>query len=191
MNKKRKACMDERYLEHHGIKGMKWGIRRYQNEDGTLTDAGKRRYANKYDYRESDSYKNATSRQKTYRTNQYNANSRLYGKKAANRIEYKVDNEGIRRGDATRDEFIKSAVKGLALSVGLSIGSAYVAKAAAKGASWYATKRMNVKLNNIAVDMYTDLAGIEKASGPAGFGIGVNAIKTGKKVYDAVMKMRV
>ena len=32
------------YLEHHGIKGMKWGIRRYQNEDGTLTEAGKKRY---------------------------------------------------------------------------------------------------------------------------------------------------
>lgn len=31
-------------LEHFGIKGMKWGIRRYQNPDGTLTDAGKKRY---------------------------------------------------------------------------------------------------------------------------------------------------
>lgn len=31
-------------LYHHGIKGMKWGIRRYQNEDGSLTNAGKRRY---------------------------------------------------------------------------------------------------------------------------------------------------
>ena len=30
-------------LYHHGIKGQKWGIRRYQNEDGTLTEAGKRR----------------------------------------------------------------------------------------------------------------------------------------------------
>ena len=30
---------------HAGIKGMKWGVRRYQNSDGTLTDAGKRRYA--------------------------------------------------------------------------------------------------------------------------------------------------
>lgn len=29
---------------HHGIKGMKWGIRRYQNKDGTLTAAGKKRY---------------------------------------------------------------------------------------------------------------------------------------------------
>lgn len=32
------------YLAHHGIKGMKWGVRRYQNEDGTLTGAGKSRY---------------------------------------------------------------------------------------------------------------------------------------------------
>ena len=31
-------------IEHHGIKGMKWGIRRYQNADGTLTAAGKKRY---------------------------------------------------------------------------------------------------------------------------------------------------
>lgn len=31
-------------LEHHGIIGMKWGVRRYQNEDGSLTPAGKKRY---------------------------------------------------------------------------------------------------------------------------------------------------
>ena len=30
-------------LKHHGIKGMKWGVRRYQNKDGSLTPAGKER----------------------------------------------------------------------------------------------------------------------------------------------------
>ena len=39
--------MYESYLVHHGILGMKWGIRRFQNEDGSLTSEGRRRY--KYD----------------------------------------------------------------------------------------------------------------------------------------------
>lgn len=34
----------EDVLAHHGIRGMKWGVRRYQNADGTLTSAGKKRY---------------------------------------------------------------------------------------------------------------------------------------------------
>ena len=37
-------------LCHWGIKGMKWGVRRYQNEDGTLTEAGRRRLE-KADYK--------------------------------------------------------------------------------------------------------------------------------------------
>ena len=35
----------KQYLAHHGIKGQKWGVRRYQNEDGTLTAEGKKRYS--------------------------------------------------------------------------------------------------------------------------------------------------
>ena len=33
------------FLMHHGIKGMHWGVRRFQNKDGTLTAAGKERYS--------------------------------------------------------------------------------------------------------------------------------------------------
>lgn len=32
-------------LYHYGVKGMKWGVRRYQNKDGSLTPEGKERYA--------------------------------------------------------------------------------------------------------------------------------------------------
>ena len=31
-------------LEHHGTKGQRWGVRRYQNKDGSLTSAGKKKY---------------------------------------------------------------------------------------------------------------------------------------------------
>lgn len=34
---------DETYLSHHGIKGQKWGLRRYQNRDGSLTAEGRKR----------------------------------------------------------------------------------------------------------------------------------------------------
>lgn len=46
--------MNNDYLAHHGIKGQKWGIRRFQNSDGSLTPAGRKRYQEIYDeYKEA------------------------------------------------------------------------------------------------------------------------------------------
>lgn len=42
-------------LKHWGVKGMKWGVRRYQNKDGSLTPAGDKRYAR--DVRENNAKK--------------------------------------------------------------------------------------------------------------------------------------
>lgn len=52
--------MYRRELYHHGIMGQKWGVRRFQNPDGTLTDAGKRR-ASKLESK-SDKYASKASK---------------------------------------------------------------------------------------------------------------------------------
>ena len=98
--------MEELY--HHGVKGMKWGVRRYRNKDGSLTKAGKKRiskdskiYKNKYkktanavkdyynDLRKQNSYKNPQTgnriqiynRAKREKAQKYMNDFNLYGKK--------------------------------------------------------------------------------------------------------------
>lgn len=55
-------------LAHFGIKGMKWGVRRYQNRDGSLTPAGKKRYADD----DSSSVKNMSDQELREKINRLN-----------------------------------------------------------------------------------------------------------------------
>jgi len=57
--------MEKNELKHDGLKGMKWGVRRYRNYDGTLTEAGKKRY-----YKDADAsgYKEEGANGRRYRT---------------------------------------------------------------------------------------------------------------------------
>ena len=67
--------MYDNELYHHGIKGQKWGVRRYQNSDGTLTSKGKNRYAR--DAREKEFNKYDESTGKYYKQSKKNGRTNL------------------------------------------------------------------------------------------------------------------
>ena len=75
--------MNTTYLYHHGIKGQRWGVRRYQNPDGSLTNAGrKRRYS---DNEIKEARKNLEySRQKFLKAKQDYDNTSISSKKYDN-----------------------------------------------------------------------------------------------------------
>ena len=98
--------MSDLYLAHHGIKGQKWGVRRYQNEDGSLTEDGKSRYS------------------KERPTTWKGPDNARY-----NRLNRKAD-KGLRlraKGQTISDNWYKADIarKGVGLVGGLSIASMY------------------------------------------------------------------
>lgn len=115
-------------LYHHGVKGQKWGVRRYQNEDGSLTPAGKRRAAKLNeklsDTRQeaSNNYSLATESAKLYRTTDNRVERNLYRNygikqmdkafnldKKISKIEKKLKNIGV---NPEKDKaFIESRTK--------------------------------------------------------------------------------
>ena len=80
-------------LYHWGVKGMKWGVRRYQNKDGTLTAKGKKRYAM------SEDAKTASELKKKKVSEMSNAELRKLNERTRLEQEYSKLNPGaIRKG---------------------------------------------------------------------------------------------
>ncbi len=93
-------------LYHYGIKGQRWGIRRYQNEDGTLTPEGKKRYLNPDGSYNDLAVKELKVQAGNYSKQQRIRDKKLYGKGAEKRI-----NERMAKGEsvqsARHDEVIR------------------------------------------------------------------------------------
>lgn len=107
--------MEKTYICHSGIKGMRWGIRRFQNEDGTLNDAGKARYHS--DGRKKTA-ENMSDKELLDSTNRFN-NERNY---------YKSKGDFYRTGGSIKDVGVKTLISGLGTGV-LTTGTLLVRNA--------------------------------------------------------------
>ena len=96
------------FISHHGIKGQKWGVRRYQNEDGSLTESGKRRYI-------SDSKKFSKSYSKTQKRLAITTKRALEATNYAHRARWLIDDESMankaKRFDRAQKKYNKSLRK--------------------------------------------------------------------------------
>lgn len=108
------------YLAHHGIKGQKWGRRRFQNPDGTLTAEGRARYAkeltkdlNRYNVEYFKDYKKAQSIQQNMGHNPLakEAFSKMSDAVDAKKNAYKYVKEFNDLSEEDQDKFVTKAAK--------------------------------------------------------------------------------
>ena len=89
--------MDRDVLCHHGVKGMKWGVRRYQNKDGSLTPLGKE-HATSLDSNSIEKVSNKTNLKIAKGTTMYRISTSQKDKKDTRYMSYRDNDRNFYKG---------------------------------------------------------------------------------------------
>lgn len=167
-----KVEMNTSELTHWGIKGMKWGVRRYQNKDGSLTAAGEKRYGNKMD-------------------DPYFANDlKKYGVKSADKINQLTTKKGYTHRQAAT--YVTNMQKSKRELTKVVAGTTAITAASAIGAYYVSSKEFRSKLGGAIakaknmVDQYNNVTVIDK-NGSVLAKYHQN-IKVGKDIVDELLR---
>lgn len=133
-------------LYHYGVAGMKWGVRRYQNEDGSLTEAGRRRQARRYSRELNKKDKSTVRIKRTVKEAEQKADSfDLRAKRAVNtskKLEFETKAKNIRNSvseERKRIEQVDAEAKKLVDKIkreGYSVKSNKVIRGANRGSDY-------------------------------------------------------
>lgn len=192
-----KVVYSSDYLAHHGILGQKWGVRRFQNADGSLTPKGKMRYkvnedgsiskksgnerksekkeSLSYNYKTGDRYMNSDRYKKASITNVYNYRKVLLGEKNANKLEYKADKYGTNSNKEAKKELVKKAVIGT-VAVAALVNSKNIM---AIGRNYISSAKNAIMVNNYMTELYRMNKGLNVID-KKGFTLGLDAVKRGR-----------
>ena len=107
--------MDTIYLQHHGILGMKWGVRRYQNKDGSLTAKGRARMKTN-DEPAHDDYTKAHSKKSVRSMSDAELRSRLNRLQMEKTYRSMIGDRNINKGKSAVDSLLKAATTAAAVS---------------------------------------------------------------------------
>lgn len=188
------------YLMHHGIKGMKWGVRRYQNKDGTWTAEGQRRRMQRNRMiRATNTKQDVEDIVETMHDDEKKRLGLEEGEKEYLSVDlgYMVAKRVVKKSNNVPVAFFDLFEDGTNMNLNASIGTrsgeqyrghGYATKAAKEGLKWYDSNKERLGLQSVTWGVRVDNKASRKIAKKLGFQLDKNSYSKDKKWVNYVRR---